>query len=151
LKQLSQRTFRSRNKYFTCVKIFRKQVRLFFDREDLQSARLALSKHAVLEYYKTDTLVCVLSTAFLRSVQWRGIHRGIYLPSTAINFLIKLRASERCGRIFPSEAARWEIDFCRRAGRTLFFTSQVCIRLYRYPRLPSTRNGILPACMPVAR
>lgn len=116
-KQLSRKTFRSQNKYFTCVKI---PLASSFFRRKVSSPFELRSPNMVSEYHKSDTLVCVLSTAFLRSIQRCGIHRGIYLPSTAINFLIKLRASERCGRIFRSEASRWEIDFCRRAGRTFF-------------------------------
>lgn len=121
-EQLSRKTFRSQNKYFTCVKI--PQASSFLRK--VSSPFELRSPNTVSEYHKSDTLVCVLSTAFLRSVQRRGIHRGIYLPSTAINFLIKLRAFERCGRIFRSEAARWEIDFCRRAGRT-FFSQTRCV------------------------
>lgn len=147
-EQLSRRTFRSQNKYFTCVKIPQASSSLRRRISNLPELR---SPNTITEYHKADMLVCVLSTTFLRSVQRRGIHRGIYLPSTAINFLIKLRASERCGRIFRSEAARWEIDFCRRVGRNFFFAGQVCIRLYRYPRLPSTKSGILPVCMLPAR
>lgn len=122
-EQLSRRTFRSQNKYFTCVKI--PQASSFLRRRISNLPELR-SPNTISEYHKADTLVCVLSTTFLRSVQRRGIYRGIYLPSTAINFLIKLRASERCGRIFRSEAARWEIDFCRRVGRA-FFRQARCV------------------------
>ena len=75
----------------------------------------------ISEYHKTDTLVYVLSTAFLRSVQRRGIHRGIYLPSTAINFLIKLRASERVAGAFFAAKRRDGKLISVAAPVTLFF------------------------------
>lgn len=88
-EQLSRRTFRSQNKYFTCVKIPKASS---FLRRKLSSLPGLHSTNTVSEYIiKPDTRSC----AFYRLRFYQVFNgRGIYLSSTAINFLIKLHASE---------------------------------------------------------